>query len=192
MRPGKAQPRAGFYSRILLASRHRALLDDVAILVQAHDVHGILEGNVLTCLAIVDDGLLHIREHLLDARHVLDQHTLDALGQSERRQRAVDASATQGNVDDAILVINLRDVQIAAIGLNLRTNAANHIVEHASVYHCGVPSYATRYYPHCRLPLDELLDDNSTFTVVVLSGQHEAERMPPFRRGRLSDVPRAA
>lgn len=164
MRPGKAQPRAGFYSRILLASRHRAFLDDVTVFVQAHDVHGVLEGNVLTRLAIVDDGLLHVGKDLLDTRHVLDKHTLHALGERQRRKRAIHAGAPQGNVDDTLLVIDFRDVKIAAVRLYLGPYAAYDVIEHTSIDHESDLSHTTNH-PHCRLPLEGMDGNNSKFTI---------------------------
>ena len=164
MRPGKAQPHAGFYSRILLASRHRAFLDDVAVFVQAHDVHGVLEGNVLTRLAIVDDGLLHVGQDLLDARNMLDEDALDTFGKREGGKRTVHAGAPQGNVDDTLLVIDFRDVKIAAVGLYQGPYAAYDVIEHASIDHESDLSHTTNH-PHCRLPLEGMDGNNSKFTI---------------------------
>lgn len=71
--------------RFLLPGGHRAFLDDVAILVEADDVHRVLEALILAGLVVVNDGLLHVGKNFLDAGNMLDEDALDALGQCEGR-----------------------------------------------------------------------------------------------------------
>ena len=58
----------------------------------------------------------------------------------ERGKRAVDAGPAQRNIDDALFIIDFRHVNVSAIGLNLRPNAADNVIEHSSIYHFRLPT----------------------------------------------------
>ena len=133
VRPSRRASRT--IERFLLPGGHGTFLDDVTILVEADDVHRVLEALILAGLVIMDDGLLHIRQDLLDAGNMLDEDTLDTFGKREGGKRTIHAGAPQGDIDDTLLVIDFRDVKIATIGLYLGPYAAYDVIEHASIDH---------------------------------------------------------
>lgn len=150
--------------RFLLPGGHGAFFDDVTVLVKANHVHRVLEALVLASLVVMNDGLLHVGQDLLDARNMLDEDALDAFGKREGGKRTIHAGAPQGDVDDALLVIDFRDVKIAAVRLYLGPYAAYDVIEHTSIDHESDLSHTTNH-PHCRLPLEGMDGNNSKFTI---------------------------
>ena len=64
---------------------------------------------------------------------MLLKHALDTLGDGEGGHRAADAGTLEGDVDDALLVVDLCDLDVAAICLQLRADALHHVIKHTPV-----------------------------------------------------------
>ena len=90
--------------RFLLPGGHGAFFDDVTVLVKANHVHRVLEALVLASLVVMNDGLLHVGQDLLDARNMLDEDALDTFNLARMDaddERSRNPFADEAELEDA-------------------------------------------------------------------------------------------